>query len=103
MNVALRAEQVLLGVAVRCPRAGSVWPWRRSASCPPTGRPDFPGRWIWRQAIEATAWGRQPRYLIHDRDHVYGDDFGSKLVGAGIADIRTPYQAPLANSVAERV
>jgi hypothetical protein len=23
--------------------------------------------WIWRQAIEATAWDRQPRYLIHDR------------------------------------
>jgi transposase InsO family protein len=59
--------------------------------------------WIWRQVIEATAWGRQPRYLIHDRDNVYGDDFGSKLVGAGIADIRTPYRAPLANSVAERV
>jgi transposase InsO family protein len=34
---------------------------------------------------------------------VYGDDFGSNLVGAGITDIRTPYRAPLANSVAERV
>jgi len=53
--------------------------------------------------IEATAWGRQPRYLIHDRDNVYGADFGSKLAGAGIAEIRTPYRAPLANSVAERV
>ena len=59
--------------------------------------------WIWRQAIEATAWGRQPRYLIHDRDKVYGDGFGNKLAGAGIAEIRTPYRAPLANSVAERV
>jgi transposase InsO family protein len=66
-----------------------------------TGSPT--AAWIWRQVIEATAWGRQPRYLIHDRDNVYGDDFGSKLVGAGIADIRTPYRAPLANSVAERV
>jgi len=37
------------------------------------------------------------------RDNVYGDDFGSKLVDVGIADIRTPYRAPLANSVAERV
>jgi transposase InsO family protein len=59
--------------------------------------------WIWRQAIEATAWGRQPRHLIHDRDKVYGADFGAKLRGVGIADIRTPYRAPLANSVAERV
>ena len=59
--------------------------------------------WIWRQAIEATGWGSQSRYLIHDRDNVYGDDVGSKLAGAGIADIRTPYRAPLANSVAEGV
>jgi transposase InsO family protein len=59
--------------------------------------------WIWRQAIEATAWGRRPRHLIRDRDKVYGDDFGSKLAGAGIREVRTPYRAPLANSVAERV
>ena len=59
--------------------------------------------WIWRQLIEATAWARQPRHLIHDRDKVYGDDFGAKLSGLGIANIRTPYRAPLANSVAERV
>mgnify|MGYP001791958194 CR=1 FL=1 len=59
--------------------------------------------WLWRQAIEATPWGRQPRYLIHDRDKVYGDDFGNKLAGTGIAEIRTPYRAPLANSIAERV
>jgi len=30
-------------------------------------------------------------------------DFGSKLASAGTEDIRTPYRAPLANSVAERV
>ena len=59
--------------------------------------------WIWRQVTEATAWSRQPRHLIHDRDNVYDDDFGAKLRGIGIADIRTPYRAPLANSVAERV
>jgi transposase InsO family protein len=59
--------------------------------------------WIWRQVIEATAWGRQPQHLIRDRDNVYGADFGSKLARAGIEDIRTPYRAPLANSVAERV
>jgi transposase InsO family protein len=53
--------------------------------------------------IEATAFDRQPQHLIHDRDNVYGDDFGTKLAAIGIADIRTPYRAPLANSVAERV
>jgi hypothetical protein len=59
--------------------------------------------WMWRQVIEATAWGRQPRYLIHDRDNVYADDFGSKLGGAGIADIRRPVGRRWRNSVAERV
>ena len=59
--------------------------------------------WIWRQVIEATDWARQPRHLIHDRDNVYGADFGIKLAGLGIVDIRTPYRAPLANSIAERV
>ena len=46
---------------------------------------------------------RQPRHLIHDRDKVYGDDFVTKLARLGIGDVRTPYRAPLANSVAERV
>jgi transposase InsO family protein len=59
--------------------------------------------WIWIQGMEATAWGRQPRYLIHDRENVYRDDFGKKLAGAGIAEIRTPYRAALANAIAERV
>lgn len=27
--------------------------------------------WIWRQAIEATAWGRQQRHLIRDRDNPF--------------------------------
>ncbi len=58
--------------------------------------------WIWRQVIEATGWRRRPRHLIHDRDNVYGKDIASKLAGIGITDVRTPYRAPLANSVAER-
>ena len=31
--------------------------------------------WIWRQMIEATAWGQQPGFLIRDRDRSYGGDF----------------------------
>ena len=26
--------------------------------------------WVWRQLIEATPWGRQPDYLVRDRDAV---------------------------------
>jgi hypothetical protein len=28
--------------------------------------------WIWQQLLEATPWSRQPKFLIHDRDAVYG-------------------------------
>ncbi len=59
--------------------------------------------WVWPQVMNATPWGRQPRYLIHDRDAVYGPDFGAKPAGLGIAGIRTPIRALRANSVAERV
>src|SRR5438067_7890015 len=31
--------------------------------------------WVWRQLIEATPWGRKPRYLLRDRDRAYGGDF----------------------------
>jgi hypothetical protein len=46
--------------------------------------------WVWRQMIEATPWGQHPRYLIHDRDRVYGADFATRIAGLGIESIRTP-------------
>jgi putative transposase len=59
--------------------------------------------WAWQQFLNATPWGRQPRYLIHDRDATYGGELGPKLRGLGVTDIRTPIRAPNANAVAERV
>jgi len=59
--------------------------------------------WVWRQLIEATAWGRQPSYLIHDRDRVYGAAFAGKAAAIGIKSLKTTVQAPNANSVGERV
>ncbi|HEX2514434.1 MAG TPA: integrase, partial [Chloroflexota bacterium] len=40
--------------------------------------------WVWRQLIEATAWGRQPKYLLRDRDRVYGGDFPRRAEARGI-------------------
>jgi transposase InsO family protein len=59
--------------------------------------------WVWHQMIEATPWDQHPRYLIHDRDRVYGADFATRLTGLGIESIRTPVQAPRANAIGERV
>jgi transposase InsO family protein len=59
--------------------------------------------WVWQQLIGATPWGRQPKYLIHDRDAVYGRTFGARLANIGIASVVTPVRAPRANAIAERL
>jgi transposase InsO family protein len=59
--------------------------------------------WAWRQVIEATPWGHQPRHLLHDRDAVYGRDFRQRARRIGIDAIATPIHAPKANAIAERV
>lgn len=59
--------------------------------------------WVWQQLLNATPEGRQPRYLVHDRDGVYGVDFDARLRRLGIRGIRTPVMAPKANAVAERM
>jgi len=59
--------------------------------------------WVWRQLLEATPWGVQPRHLIRDRDRCYGTDFIVKASRLGIDTILTPVHAPNANAIAERV
>ncbi len=59
--------------------------------------------WVWRQVIEATAWGHQPTYLIRDRDRVYGGAFAARAKALGIRTLLTPFHAPRANAIAERV
>jgi transposase InsO family protein len=59
--------------------------------------------WVWRQMVEATAWGRQPKYVLRDRDEVYGRDFGAEATALGIDALLTPFRARRANAVAERV
>jgi transposase InsO family protein len=66
-----------------------------------TARPT--AAWLWRQLVEATPWGRRPRFLLRDRDAVYGGEYGTKLKGLGIEQLLTPVRAPRANAVAERV
>jgi transposase InsO family protein len=66
-----------------------------------TAHPD--AAWVWRQLLEATPWGRQPRYLVRDRDRVYGGDFAARARGLGIETLLTPVRVPRANAIAERV
>ncbi len=59
--------------------------------------------WVWRQLLEATPWGQQPRYLIRDRDRSYGGAFIYKARAIGIKTVLTAVRAPKANAIAERV
>ena len=59
--------------------------------------------WIWQQVVNATPWGRHPTHLIHDRDASYGQARPRRLAGLGIIDVQTPFRAPKANAIAERL
>jgi putative transposase len=49
--------------------------------------------WVWQQVIEATPGGRQPGYLLRDRDAVYGGDFVPRARRRGIQTLLSPVQA----------
>ncbi len=66
-----------------------------------TGHPT--ADWVWRQLINATPWGRGPRYLIRDRDRSYGGDFVPRARRIGIKTVLTPIATPQANGIAERL
>jgi transposase InsO family protein len=74
---------------------------RELVHCRVTAHPT--AAWVWRQLLEATPWGRQPAYLLRDRDAVYGRDFPTRAQALGIKTLLTPFRAPRANAVAERV
>jgi transposase InsO family protein len=74
---------------------------RELVHCRVTAHPT--AAWIWRQLLEATAWGRRPRYVVRDRDAVYGRDVAARARAIGIETVLTPIRSPRANAVAERV
>ena len=43
--------------------------------------------WIARQITEAVGWEKPPKYLVRDRDGVYGDAFISRIRAMGIRDL----------------
>ncbi len=57
--------------------------------------------WVAQQLREATPWGEHPRFLIRDNDSKYGPHFTAVAADSGIEVIRTPFQAPNANSFCE--
>src|SRR5580704_10186093 len=59
--------------------------------------------WISRQLTEAYGWKVAPRYIIRDRDSVYGEIFTRRLRAMGIRDRPTAPRSPWQNGHAERL
>ena len=54
--------------------------------------------WTARQVTEAFPWDTAPRYMIRDRDGIYGDVFRGRVKAMGIEEVliapRSPWQSP---------
>jgi hypothetical protein len=59
--------------------------------------------WVARQVTEACGWEHTPKYLVRDRDSVYGDIFTRRLRAMGIRDRPIAPRSPWQNGHAERL
>jgi putative transposase len=60
-------------------------------------------QWIAQQIAEAFPWDEAPRYLLHDRDCIYGAAFRQRVRNMGIEEVRTAPQSPWQHPYVERV
>ena len=65
--------------------------------------PNPTAAWVAQQVTEAFPWDTLPRYLIRDRDAVYGALVRGRLRTIGIEEVVTAPRSPWQNHFAERV
>jgi transposase InsO family protein len=81
-------------VIVRLDRRDLVW---INVTANPTAE------WVAHQITEAFPWDEAPRYLIRDRDRIYGSVVARRLRAMGIRDKPIAPASPWQNGVAERL
>jgi len=59
--------------------------------------------WTAPQLTEAFPWDEAPRYLLRDRDRIYGEELTARLRTMGIEEVVTAPQSPWQNPYAERI
>src|SRR5882724_1272507 len=59
--------------------------------------------WTARQLLEAFPWDNAPRYLLRDRDSIYGEKFCETAKWLGIREVLTAPRSPWQNAYAERL
>jgi transposase InsO family protein len=85
-------------VIVRLDRRDLVW---INVTANPTANPT--AEWVARQITEAFPWDEAPRYLVRDRDRIYGSVVTRRLRAMGIRDKPTAPASPWQNGFAERL
>jgi putative transposase len=74
---------------------------RRMVHCNVTDAPT--AAWTAQQIVEAFPWGTAPRYLLRDRDAVYGIVFSSRVQAIGIREVKAAPRSPWQNPYVERL
>jgi len=59
--------------------------------------------WTLQQLRHALPGGSNCRFLIHDRDAIFSAELDRSIQNLGLRVLKTPYRAPQANAVCERV
>ena len=60
-------------------------------------------RWTGQQIIEAFPWDTAPKYLLRDRDAIYGSQFQRRVKSMGIEEVLTAPRSPWQNAFVERL
>ena len=58
--------------------------------------------WTAQQMVEAFPWETTARYLIRDRDRIYGTDFHRRVKALGLHEVLIAPRSPWQNAYAER-
>ena len=74
---------------------------RRIVHCNITAHPT--ARWTAQQVVEAFPWDEAPRYLLRDRDNIYGTVFRRRVRNMNIQEVRTAPRSPWQNPYVERL
>jgi transposase InsO family protein len=59
--------------------------------------------WTAQQMVEAFPWKTAPRYVLRDRDAIYGTAFQQRVKNMGIDDVKIAPRSPWQNPYVERV
>ena len=59
--------------------------------------------WTMQQMREAFPWDHAPRYVLRDRDAIYGRDFADMIRDMGMEEVPTAPRSPWQNPFAERL